>query len=176
MKIIFWRLIPLGLFILLGAFFWRGLFLEPQTLPSVQLGKALPAFQLPRLGTNQLFTPKLMRGQMVLLNVWASWCNTCFEEQAFLMELSRQGQAIYGLDYKDSRKAATRWLLDWGNPYKAIGEDRDGRVAMDLGVYGTPETFLIDPQGIIRHRHVGALDERVWKVEFLPLIHQMNAS
>ncbi|KTC81330.1 DsbE family thiol:disulfide interchange protein [Legionella brunensis] len=164
----FWRLFPLIIFAALVVFLWRGLSLEPQTLPSAQIGKLLPDFQLTTLGNEQLLTPEIFRGQVVLLNVWASWCSACVEEQVFLMRLSREGVPIYGLNYKDDTNNAKRWLNEWGNPYRAIGEDHEGKLAIDLGVYGAPETFLIDKKGVIRYRHVGILDEKAWSAEFLP--------
>lgn len=174
MKIFYWRLLPLVIFAALVVFFWRGLSLEPQKLPSVQLGKALPDFKLQGLEGEKLFTPEAMHGQVVLLNVWASWCAACVDEQVFLMKLARESVPIYGLNYKDNREKASAWLTDWGNPYQAIGEDREGKVAIDLGVYGAPETFLIDKKGVIRYRHVGILNEAIWKSDFLPLIQQLK--
>lgn len=170
MKIGFWRLIPLVIFASLVFFLWRGLALDPQKLPSTQIGKSLPAFQLTRLDDKNLFTPQLMQGQVALLNVWASWCAACIDEQVFLMALSREGFPLYGLNYKDNRQNALNWLSEWGNPYRAIGEDSQGKVAIDLGVYGAPETFLIDKHGFIRFRHVGVLNEAIWKTDFLPRI------
>lgn len=175
MKTLYWRLLPLAVFVLLIFFFWRGLSLEPQKLPSVQLGKPLPDFKLPALGSEKTFTSKAMQGRIVLLNVWASWCGSCAEEQKFLMQLSRGDVPIYGLNYKDKTENASRWLDEWGNPYQAIGEDREGKVAIDLGVYGTPETFLIDQAGIIRYRYAGILNEKVWQTDFLPRIQQLQA-
>lgn len=174
MKTIYWRLIPLVLFIALAGFLWRGLSLEPQKLPSTQLGKKLPQFELPLLGEQKLFTPKLMQGKVTLLNVWASWCTACFEEQVFLLKLARESVPIYGLNYRDKTANAQQWLKEWGNPYQAIGEDKKGKVAIDLGVYGTPETFLIDKNGFIRYRHVGILDEKIWENAFLPRIQQLK--
>lgn len=174
MKALYWRLIPLVVFSLLVVFLWRGLSLEPQTLPSVQIGKTLPEFQLSTLAKDQLFTPQLMHGRIALLNVWASWCAACTDEQVFLLRLAREGVPIYGLNYKDSSENAKRWLAEWGNPYQVIGEDKAGKVAMDLGVYGTPETFLIDKKGIIRYRHVGILDEKTWQADFLPLMKTLQ--
>lgn len=174
MKIKGWKLIPLLVFMLLTGFLWRGLSLNPRALPSVQVGKALPNFQLPLLNqTQQQFSVKSLQGHIVLLNVWASWCSSCSDEQAFLLTLANQ-IPIYGLNYKDSPKEATQWLHDWGNPYKAVAEDAQGKVAIDLGVYGTPETFLIDQHGIIRHRHAGELTAQIWNREFAPLLQQLQ--
>jgi cytochrome c biogenesis protein CcmG, thiol:disulfide interchange protein DsbE len=175
MKISFWRLLPIVLFAMLVVFLWRGLSLDPQKLPSAQLGHRLPSFKLPVLGeSTKEFSPRLFQGKVVLLNVWASWCAACVEEQLFLMQLKKEGIALYGLNYKDTSQNAAQWLSEWGNPYQIVGEDKDGKVAIDLGVYGAPETFLIDKKGIIRFRHVGILDEESWLSEFLPRIRQLQ--
>lgn len=175
MKLSGWRLLPLLVFILLAVFLWRGLYLEPQKLPSTQIGRAIPAFNLPVLGdTTQVFTPEAMHGQFVLINVWASWCAACTDEQVFLFTLAEQGIPIYGINYKDDTGNALQWLQKWGNPYRLIGEDKQGKTAIDLGVYGAPETFLVDAQGIIRYRHVGIMDEASWQKEFLPLLTQLR--
>jgi cytochrome c biogenesis protein CcmG/thiol:disulfide interchange protein DsbE len=108
------------------------------------------------------------------LNVWASWCQTCSEEQAFLSTLTKQGVVIYGLNYKDGAKQAKRWLKRWGNPYVLIGVDPKGKAAIDLGVYGTPETFLIDKKGVIQYRHAGALNAQIWKDIFVPKIRELT--
>ena len=174
MKISWWRLSPFLIFMALVLFFWRGLFLKPQILPSVQLGKVLPNFQLPMLDEEGIFSPQILQGQVSLLNVWASWCSSCADEQVFLMQLAREKIPIYGLNYKDETESAKRWLSEWGNPYQAIGEDKEGKVAIDLGVYGTPESFLIDKKGVIRYRHVGVLTQTVWQSEFLPRIKDLR--
>jgi len=175
MKAVYWRIIPLFLFAMLVVFFWRGLSLDPQRLPSVKLGKSLPVFELPTVDdSTEKFTPNSMRGQVVLLNVWASWCMACTEEQVFLMELARQGVAIYGLNYKDTMDDATHWLAEWGNPYTMIGSDLLGQVAIDLGVYGAPETFLIDKSGVIQYRHAGIMTAEVWQKDFLPRIVELE--
>lgn len=175
MKITFWRLIPLFVFIVLCIFFWRGLALDPRYLPSAQLNKPLPHFQLSTLDNIQTeFTQKSLRGQVALLNVWASWCAACSYEQYFLLQLAREGMAIYGLNYKDNTEEAKRWLSEWGNPYKIIGQDFNGKVAIDLGVYGAPEMFLIDKKGVIRYRHSGVLDADTWQKEFLPRIKALE--
>ncbi len=169
------RFIPLFVFALLVVFFWRGLSLDPQNLPSAQIGKSVPPFQLPTLGDDTVhFTSTQLHGQLSLLNVWASWCASCADEQFFLSQLAKQGLVIYGLNYKDNPQDATKWLAEWGNPYKMIGADSGGRVAIELGVYGTPETFLIDKAGIIRYRHAGVLNEVVWDKEFMPRIKQLE--
>jgi cytochrome c biogenesis protein CcmG/thiol:disulfide interchange protein DsbE len=174
MKTLYWRMMPLVIFASLVFFFWRGLSLDPQKLPSTQLGKSLPNFKLQMLGAEKLFTPAAMQGKVALLNVFASWCAACVDEQVFLMKLSRESVPIYGLNYKDKTENVSRWLSEWGNPYLAIGEDKEGKVAIDLGVYGAPETFLIDKQSIIRYRHVGVINENIWKTDFLPRIQQLQ--
>ncbi len=174
-KIMNWRLLPFMLFVVLVLFFWRGLSLEPQKLPSSQLGRPLPAFNVPVLGHEEnTMTSGNLRGQVILLNVWASWCAACVEEQVFLLQLAKEGMPLYGLNYKDNTDQALKWLAEWGNPYRLIGEDAQGRVAIDLGVYGAPETFLIDSHGVIQYRHAGVLDEDSWKKEFLPRIDQLK--
>ena len=171
------RLLPLLLFGLLVIFLWRGLSLDPKNLPSVQLGQPVPAFELPVLNEDtKKFGSNILRGQVSLLNVWASWCGACVEEQFCLMGLAREGVPIFGINYKDETAQATQWLREWGNPYQIIGADKDGKVAIDLGVYGAPETFLIDKNGIIRYRHAGILDKHSWAADFLPRIRELNAN
>ena len=168
-----WRFVPFALFLFLVLFFWFGLSLDPHYLPSTRINKPLPHFQLPELSNEQdNFRSEMLVGHLSLLNVWASWCEACTEEQLFLLKLAHSGVAIYGLNYKDSVPQAKQWLNEWGNPYKLIGEDFVGNVAIELGVYGAPETFLIDKHGYIRYRHVGILTEEIWNKEFLPLIKE----
>ncbi len=170
-----WRMIPFIVFVLLVGFFWRGLSLDPHHVPLAQLDKPLPKFQLQVLGNQQAkFTQASLQGQVTLLNVWASWCAACIDEQTFLLQLAREGIIIYGLNYKDKSQDAKQWLSEWGNPYKLVGEDLKGTVAIDLGVYGAPETFLVDKKGIIRYRHVGVLDAFNWQKEFLPRINMLE--
>lgn len=156
-----WRFLPLILFIPLCIFLYRGLFLHPSELPSAVVGKALP-------GDIPFRTHMITQNEAALLNVWASWCEACNEEQVFLLKLQRQGIKIYGLNYKDDPLDAKIWLETWGNPYVMIAEDQKGRIAMDLGVYGAPETFLIDKNGIVQYRWAGILNETIWEREILP--------
>lgn len=169
-----WRLMPFFLFIVLALLFWRGLTLDPHHLPSVKIGQPLPSFTLDSLD-NGVFTPASMQGKPVLLNVWASWCMACADEQTVLMQLAKEGIPIYGLNYKDSPDNAKEWLEEWGNPFQQVGEDVDGKVAMDMGVYGSPETFLIDKNGLINYRHVGPMTHAVWRQEFLPRLEKLRA-
>lgn len=171
-----WTWLPLVGFGLLCLILWRGLALDPQHLPSTQVGKVISPFSVPMLGaTSTEFSSAMFHHQVSLLNVWASWCSACQEEQVFLLQLAREGQIpIYGLNYKDQPEVALQWLNEWGNPYQAIGVDQSGRIAIELGVYGAPESFLIDQQGIIRYRHAGILTAAIWQQEFLPRIRQLG--
>ena len=175
MKSIGWKVIPIVLFILLSVFLWRGLSLNPHDLPSVQLGKSIPQFSLPQLQNPDVtFSSNQLRDQVVLLNVWASWCAACVEEQVFMLQLARDGVPIYGLNYKDNSVNALQWLAQWGNPYKLVVQDRDGKVAIDFGVYGAPETFIIDKKGVIRYRHAGVITQEIWLKEIFPLMKQLE--
>ncbi len=175
MKKIGWNALPIALFLVICIVFFRGLSLDPHHLPSVHIGKSLPTFTLPQLDNPDIsFDSSQLKGKVVLLNVWASWCSACVEEQVFLMQLAREGIAIYGLNYKDNNQDALNWLKQWGNPYKNIVSDFQGKVAIDLGVYGAPETFIIDKKGIIRYRHAGIMNQALWLKEILPLVRQLE--
>ena len=166
------------LVILLVYFLWRGLSENPRVIPSPLIGKASPTFKLPLLNhPHERFTQRKFLGKVSLFNVWASWCVTCLAEHGFLMKLSENPQiTLYGLNYKNDPKAAKQWLQDHGNPYANIAVDREGSTAINWGVYGTPETFLIDPKGVIRYKYVGPLNESVWTSEFMPRIKAMEES
>ncbi len=171
-------LIPLVLFIVLAIFLGIGLTRDPKLVPSPLIGKPAPTFKLPRLHKpDESFSSEAFKGKVSLLNVWASWCAACRVEHPFLTYLAgKNAVTIYGLNYKDERSDAKRWLIQYGgNPYTAIGYDHDGRVGMDWGVYGVPETFIIDKQGIIRYKHVGAVTEDVWQKTLQPLINKLKA-
>ncbi|CAM2976401.1 DsbE family thiol:disulfide interchange protein [Legionella worsleiensis] len=170
-----WKIIPVILFLLLSFFLWRGLSLDPHRLPSAQIGKAMPEFNLPQLQhPEKTFSSTQLGNKVFLLNVWASWCRACIEEQVFMLQLAREGVPLYGLNYKDKSADALQWLAQWGNPYQIVVQDSDGKVAMDLGVYGAPETFLVDKHGIIRYRHVGIMTQDVWLRDVLPLMHALE--
>ena len=165
--------IPFILFLVLAGLFLRGLFLEPQKIPSVQVGRQLPDFKLPNLeAKNKWFTNYTFRHHVILLNVWASWCDVCRDEQVVLLNLAKSGVPIYGLNYKDNSEDARAFLKTWGNPFLAVGEDLQGKLAIDLGVYGAPETFVIDQDGVILYRHVGVLTMDIWKNTLLPLFNK----
>lgn len=157
----------LGLVILFAASLDR----DPSLVPSPLIGRPAPDFSLPRLledGTT-LSLADIGEGPWVL-NVWASWCSGCVVEHDFLMALERGGVPLYGLNWKDIPADASRWLAGRGNPYRAVAVDADGRAGMDWGVYGAPETFLIDADGIVRYRHVGPLDGNVFSEMFVPVL------
>jgi cytochrome c biogenesis protein CcmG/thiol:disulfide interchange protein DsbE len=170
-------LIPLAVFLVLVAFLAIGLKLNPREVPSPLIDKPAPAFQLARLDDPaQTVTLADLRGQVWLLNVWASWCVACLEEHPLLVEFSRSGTVpIYGLNYKDKPDAAAAWLGKHGNPYTLSIVDADGRVGIDYGVYGVPETFVIDKQGVIRFKHIGPVTPEVLNDTILPLVRRLNA-
>ena len=157
-------LLPLGIFAVLGVLFAVGLTRDPSLIPSPLLDRPLPAFELPSLAAPaERVTEQALAGKPALLNVWGSWCAQCGTEHAFLMELSRRGVPIVGLNWNDERASALAWLQRLGDPYVVTAVDTDSRVAIDLGVYGAPETFLVDGNGTIVHKHIGPLSPSVWQ-------------
>jgi len=171
-------LIPLALFIVLAGFLLRGLFLNPREVPSPLINKPAPQFALAQLAQpDRPFGPQDMKGQVWLLNVWASWCVACRQEHPLLVELAkRKAVPIIGLNYKDKPEAAVGWLAQFGDPYDLSVKDRDGRVGIDYGVYGVPETFLIDKAGVIRFKQIGPITEEVWTKKMQPLIEELRKS
>ena len=165
--------IPLIIFLAVAPFLWRAIGHDPSVLPSALIGKPLPDFKLPTIEDENKMVTKadLMNGEPFLLNVWATWCVSCRVEHPYLLKLSQRGIAVYGLDYRDDRAEATKWLERYHNPYKISLFDQDGDLVLDLGVYGAPETFLVDAEGIIRYRHVGVVNEEVWRSKLAPLFH-----
>ena len=162
---------PLAIFLLLVGFLAVGLKLNPREVPSPLVGKPAPAFELPVLQqADRKFTPADMRGKVWLLNVWASWCESCRDEHPLLVNLSKQGVLpILGLNYKDKGADAERWLAQFGNPYQLSAVDADGRIGIDYGVYGVPETYLIDAEGVIRYKQIGAITPAILEQKILPL-------
>tara|TARA_R110002167_G_scaffold366367_3_gene595490 strand:+ start:12517 stop:13020 length:504 start_codon:yes stop_codon:yes gene_type:complete len=162
--------------IILGLFLWKGLSIDPKALPSALLDKPVPIFGLPWLERpGQTLTQEVFKGKVSLLNVWATWCPSCRQEHPFLMELAHNRNIpIYGLDYKDSVAAANKWFSDLGNPYLANIFDEKGTLGFNLGVYGAPETYIIDKNGIIRYRHVGPLNDAIWKETLLPVFSRLQ--
>ncbi len=169
--------IPLAIFVGLCVFLAIGLTRDPREIPSPFIGKAAPDFTLTRLHQPEAkFTPAEMKGKVWLLNVWASWCVSCRVEHPVLNEMSRRGIVpIVGLNYKDARADATRWLDQHGNPYSLSVWDGDGKVGIDYGVYGAPETFVIDKQGVIRYKQIGPITPEVLEKKLLPLLAQLNS-
>jgi cytochrome c biogenesis protein CcmG, thiol:disulfide interchange protein DsbE len=171
-------LIPIGLFALLGILLAYGLKLDPRRIPSPLIDKPLPAFSLSTLeNPKKLLANADLKGKVVLINVWASWCVACKQEHPVLLALSRDKQVpIIGLNYKDKREDASQMLKIEGNPYDTIIVDADGRVGIDWGVYGVPETFVVDKQGIIRYKQIGPITPEAWEKTLLPLIQKLSAA
>lgn len=168
--------IPLGVFLTLILVFGQGLSLDPRRLPSALVNKPAPEFQLPSLYSQQPFvSPQIFKGKVSLLNVWATWCRACRAEHPALMEIVRDYDVnIYGLVYKDNKDAADAWLARAGNPYKAVGVDVQGDVGIDLGVYGVPETYVIDQRGVIRYKLVGPITKERFENTLLPIIEKLD--
>lgn len=174
-----WRyLIPVGLFGALIAFFFFGLDRDKETLPSPLIGKPAPIFTLPRVeDLSQTISNADFKGQPYVLNVWATWCVGCRQEHQALMTIAQRNEVpLLGLDWNDNRDAALRWLDTLGDPYVGSAYDPEGRIALDWGVYAAPETFFIDAQGIIRHKHFGPISVEIWDRDFVPLIKQAQAT
>jgi cytochrome c biogenesis protein CcmG/thiol:disulfide interchange protein DsbE len=171
-------LLPLLLFIVLVIFLAIGLNRDPQEVPSPLINKPAPAFEIPQLSeANQSFSPVSMKGQVWILNVWASWCVACREEHPVLVELAKSKIApIIGLDYKDKREDALAMLAKQGNPYLLSAFDANGRVGIDYGVYGVPETYVIDKAGMIRFKHIGPITMNILNQKIYPLISELQKS
>lgn len=169
-------LIPLALFGVLVVFLAIGLGHDPREVPSPLINRPAPAFRLTQLhDPAKTFSAEEMRGKVWLLNVWASWCASCRDEHPLLVELSKTGTLpIYGLNYKDRREDGIAWLSELGNPYVLSAQDTDGRVGIDYGVYGVPETYLIDKDGVIRFKQVGPVTTEVMQKKILPLAQELN--
>ncbi|MDH3000101.1 thiol:disulfide interchange protein [Chelonobacter oris] len=150
---------------------------DPKALESALVGKAVPHFDLPALHPNEpAFGNELFQqGKPLLLNVWATWCPTCYAEHQYLNQLAKRGITIIGINYKDDQNKAVQWLKNLGNPYQYNILDTKGMLGLDLGVYGAPETFLIDCNGVIRYRYAGDMNESVWQVRFKPLFDKIIA-
>ncbi|EQM78062.1 DsbE family thiol:disulfide interchange protein [Stutzerimonas stutzeri] len=167
-------LLPLAIFLIVAVFLYRGLFLDPTELPSALIGKPLPSFSLPSVEDSQrLITAEDIKGKPALVNVWATWCVACKVEHPVLNQLAKQGVTIYGVNYKDDNAAAQKWLREFHDPYQLNISDAQGSLGLDLGVYGAPETFIVDKQGIIRHKYVGVIDERVWREQLAALYQEL---
>jgi cytochrome c biogenesis protein CcmG/thiol:disulfide interchange protein DsbE len=170
-------IIPLLVFLGLAAFFAVGLTRDPREIPSPFIGKPAPAFVLQQLADEKLaFTPDEMKGKVWLLNVWASWCVACRVEHPLLVEMSKRKLVpIVGLNYKDTRDDGLQWLRRHGDPYSLSAFDVEGKVGIDYGVYGVPETFVIDKQGVIRYKQIGPITPEALEKKILPLVRKLNA-
>jgi cytochrome c biogenesis protein CcmG/thiol:disulfide interchange protein DsbE len=164
-------LLPLAVFLVIVSFLFRGLALDPREVPSPLIGKPVPAFTVPVLtDPGKTLAAADLRGKVYLLNVWGSWCVSCRDEHPVLVEFVKDGRIpLYGLNWRDKREEALAWLERFGDPYVLSGVDRDGRVAIDFGVYGAPETYLVDRAGIIRFKQTGPLTRQIIEEKIVPL-------
>ena len=169
--------LPLAVFLALVSLLAIGLTRDPTLVPSPLIGKPAPAFSLTDLQQpDRIVTRADLLGKVFLLNVWATWCVSCRAEHEVLMQIARHGEVpIYGLNYKDDRQQAVQWLERLGNPYVSNLYDPEGEVGLDLGVYGTPESFLVDQKGVIVHKHVGPITPAIWQQELRPVIETVKA-
>lgn len=169
--------IPVAVFVVLAVFMWRGLYLDTRTLPSVLIDRPLPDFQLRSLEMgDQLLTTADLPDEPFILNIWGSYCLPCLQENPIFMSAKEQGIIpIIGLNYKDRDEAARNWLDINGNPFDLNIIDDSGRYGIDLGVYGAPETFLVDANGVIRFKHIGVINYQIWEDEIMPVIAQLRA-
>lgn len=169
-------LIPLGIFLVLVAFLGIGLTLNPRDVPSVLINKKAPEFSLPDLyDPAKRVESASMKDKVWLLNVWGTWCPECWKEHSFLVYLKSQGVPIVGIDWRDDNEEAKAMLREKGDPFVAVGIDPESKAVMDWGVYGAPETFVIDKQGMIRLKHTGALTPSVWRESIQPLVKKLEA-
>ncbi len=168
-------LLPALLFLIVCFFLFKGLYKDPHQLESTLIGRTVPKFTLPDLyQPNLLRHESIFKGQKILLNVWATWCPTCYAEHKFLNKLAHSGIYIVGMNYKDERAKAIRWLTDLKDPYKITLFDKDGMVGMDLGVYGAPETFFIDSKGVIHYRQIGDINPQIWREKLAKIYEKME--
>jgi cytochrome c biogenesis protein CcmG/thiol:disulfide interchange protein DsbE len=172
------KLIPLVLFLILVVFLGIGLTRDPSLVPSPLIDKQLPEFSLEQVkNIDKTLSSVDLHGQVSLLNVWASWCVACRSEHPVLLKLARSGLVkIYGLNYKDQREDAIRWLDHYGDPYTTSAYDHSGKIGIEYGVYGVPETFVIDNKGLIRYKHIGPVTDNILEKKILPIIEQLKAS
>ncbi|MEQ4257322.1 DsbE family thiol:disulfide interchange protein [Pseudomonas syringae] len=165
--------LPLVLFLGVAAFLYRGLYLDPAELPSALIGKPFPAFSLPAVQGERMLSRADLLGKPALVNVWGTWCVACRVEHPVLTRLAQQGVLIYGVNYKDVNADALKWLKEFHDPYQLNIRDQDGSLGLNLGVYGAPETFLIDAQGVIRYKHVGVINDAVWREKLATRYQQL---
>ena len=170
--------LPLAAFLAMAVYFWMGLRQDPNAIPSQLINEPTPAFSLPAIeGFDRGLSNADFEGQVVLLNFFGSWCPPCLVEHPMLMQIARSGEVpIYGIDWRDEPGAGTAWLERHGNPYIRVGDDASGRTAIDFGVTGAPETFVIDREGRVRYRHVGVITEEVWEETLRPMVEVLRRS
>ena len=170
-------LLPALIFLVITGFLFVGLYKDPSLVPSPLIGKPIPEFAAKTLkDPEKIITNKDIQGDYALVNVWATWCAACKQEHSALVYLASKLQVpIYGLNYKDDRASAINWLKQYGDPYVANIYDENGRIGIDFGVYGAPETFLIDSNGLIQHKLVGVMTPTVWEQQFMPIIEKITA-
>ncbi|MBK5964509.1 thiol:disulfide interchange protein [Thiocystis minor] len=170
-------LIPLGIFLVLAALLFYGLRLDPRKVPSPLVDKPAPSFALQSLkDPSQTLTKDILLGKVSLVNVWASWCPSCRQEHGELMRIARENDVqVIGFNWKDTRPEALQMLRQYGDPYSTTLFDPDNQAGIDWGVYGAPETFVVDGEGIIRHKRIGPIDRAVWESEILPVVEQYRA-
>lgn len=172
--------VPLAVFAVLAILFWRGLSLDPNDMPSALLDKPFPSFELPVLPAPEnpagmeTANAGLFKGKVSLVNVWATWCVTCRQEHEFLNKLRAQGVTIYGINYKDNNEDAQKWLAELHNPYVFSVVDSDGRLGLNLGVFGAPKTYLVDKAGVIRFKHIGDVNEKNWNESIKPIYDSLQ--
>jgi cytochrome c biogenesis protein CcmG, thiol:disulfide interchange protein DsbE len=178
MKLRMGTLLPLGLFAAMGVTLMVGLDRDPRVMPSTRLGKPLPGFDLPPLdGAQTALKSDAMKGGVTLVNVWGSWCGSCRYEHPLLMNLAKDARfKLVGIDWKDNKRDADQYLATYGNPYAAIGMDDSGRTAIDLGVSGAPETFVVDKAGVVRLRIPGPLTPDIWAKDIEPILKEQGAA
>lgn len=166
--------LPLIVAVAVGVFLFAGIGKDPTQLDSVLIGKPVPEFSLESLDNpDRQLDASIFKGEVSLMNVWAEWCPSCWDEHGYLMHLANDRNVrIIGLNYKDQRETAFRFLNRLGNPYETIIFDPQGKLGFDMGVYGAPETFVIDAEGVVRYRHVGVVNQKVWEEDLLPVINQ----
>ncbi|MBW7470331.1 DsbE family thiol:disulfide interchange protein [Marinobacter sp. F4218] len=174
----FFLFLPLLIAVVLGVVLFAGIGKDPTKLESALVGKPVPAFSLKDLNNPEAeLDESLLRGEVQLLNVWGTWCPACRDEHDDLMWLAQdKGISIVGLNYKDNRADALVWLERLGNPYRKTIYDPKGTLGFDLGVYGAPETFVIDASGVVRYRHVGVVNKQVWQETLLPVINDARGN
>lgn len=168
--------LPLVLFLFIVVLLWRGLGLHPNQIPSPLINQPAPIFQLPLLfKPEQLTSNQDFIGHITLLNIWATWCSSCVEQHPFLLSLAKDKTlTLVGLVYKDNPSKVKAWLAEEGNPYQSVAIDETGKAAIDWGVYGTPETFVIDRKGIIRYKQIGSITVDVWEKDLKPLLEKLR--